>query len=137
MIFFFLYDIKIVKMHVYYCMCVCVCVCVEYQGCIRHCARYYGRHVSVVNPWQPPRFSQSNEKAHICEELATYIEMMSSCGRVWFLAQEMRVKAGVSLDWSGPGRQEPWDARAAGPAEILGPNKLASWALTHGQILAD
>ena len=69
------------------------------------------------------RFSQSNEKAQMCEKsaIATHLDIMSSCGRVWFLEEEVRANPGESLFWDGPERQNIVDSRAEKTEQCAGP----------------
>lgn len=83
--------------------------------------RYYGEARVCHKSLAAPRFSQSNEKAQICEELAAYIVMMSLCGRVWFLAQEMRVKTGASRTAVVQEDRNPGVPKLWGLQRFLGP----------------
>lgn len=92
--------------------------------------------MSGKHSWEPP-YNHNPTNRHTREALAALLQITSSYGRAWLLAQEMWVETGEPLSWNVQKDKEPWDARAKRTAEILCSNKLAPSVLTQGQILAE
>lgn len=86
--------------------------------------------MSGKHSWEPP-YTHNPTNRHTREALAALLQITSSYGRAWLLAQEMWVETGEPLGWNVQKDKEPWDARAKRTAEILCSNKLAPSVLTR------